>query len=61
MMLALLEKSNPTDRMWAKCYILLTFEFNTGITKIPVFLQSINISFKGRDEIAVSLYVPDTS
>lgn len=43
--------SNLADRMWKKCYISFISEFNTGI---------ILFSIKGNDQIAVSLYVPDT-
>lgn len=34
----------------------MTFEFNTGITKIPIFLQSINNSFKEKENIRLLCY-----
>lgn len=45
-------QSNLAGRMWTECYISLIFEFNTGI---------VLFSIKGKDQIVVSLYVPDTS
>lgn len=37
---------------------MLTFEFNTGIIEIPIFLQSMSITFKEKkkNQIAVSVY-----